>query len=564
MSHELHSEQDIPHRIDGRYRVERRLGSGSFATVYKAVNIINRRNYAIKLEPLTDQTSQSSVEREADILKRLSQGTPVGIPRVHWFGRESNFDVLVLDLLGPSLQDLISIRTKFSALTIQFIGEQLLSRLQYIHSQGYIHGDVQPQNILTGVDHHTIFLVDFGLSRPYCHLATGKHLPFRYKCGLNGTPAFTSINSHLGAEPGRRDDLESLVYVLIYLLSGTLPWLKVTRRKKPNLSAVLKHKCTTAVEQLCDEYQFPELSSMLLYARMLSFSETPNYEYLCSLLRTALPQPVDEARSIQHLLTIEEDLHTDPLPSTCKEVLPYQHLVYVPRPVKEFCTINKGIECNFARAALYRLCAKDAVPPGTVALISAGIKCVLHAISKHGNIQDLGKLYESVQAQEYEYFHDMIGKVLEDRKGGHIFEDQLEKWARKTRCGLERVLKQSGDDNEPPSPSPERHPSPLRIASPALPPTVEHMDSSTPMSSPLPWIHLLPSAHHYFQYLPDCFASPESIQLYQECQHELARENWRLGRPSNFLPTAEQDLSPSPSLSFIVPDEEEPSFYFTI
>ena len=91
------------------------------------MNIINHRNYAIKLEPLTDQTSQSSVEREADILKRLSQGTPVGIPRVHWFGRESNFDVLVLDLLGPSLQDLVSIRTKFSALTIQFIGEQLVS-----------------------------------------------------------------------------------------------------------------------------------------------------------------------------------------------------------------------------------------------------------------------------------------------------------------------------------------------------------------------------------------------------------------------------------------------------
>ncbi|KAG6372612.1 hypothetical protein JVT61DRAFT_7358 [Boletus reticuloceps] len=124
---------------------------------------------------------------------------------------------------------------------------------------------------------------------------------------------------------------------------------------------------------------------------------------------------------------------------------------------------SKGIERNFAHAALYRLCAevydgksqkqlgdtsefKDAVPPGAVALISAG--CVLRAISKHGNIQDLGKLCESVQAQEYERFHDMIGKVFEDRKGGRIFEDQLEKWARKARCGLERVLKQSGDDNE--------------------------------------------------------------------------------------------------------------------
>ncbi|KAF8548223.1 hypothetical protein OG21DRAFT_1526637 [Imleria badia] len=207
----------------------------------------------------------SSLERESQILEELCKDAPVGIPRVHWFGREANFNVLVLDLLGPSLQRLIETCIKFDPVTVWHVGDQLaawptqLSRLQYIHSHGYIHGDVktanlsmlanrkqgivgkqmvkekipkgvekdrtvsnvssvfgdlglwrtmcelysdvQRQNILTVVDHSTIFLIDFSLSKPYLHLTTGKHLPFCPKCGLNGTPAFASINNHMGDCP---------------------------------------------------------------------------------------------------------------------------------------------------------------------------------------------------------------------------------------------------------------------------------------------------------------------------------------------------------------------------
>ncbi|KAG6369303.1 kinase-like domain-containing protein [Boletus reticuloceps] len=282
------------------------------ATVYKAINIINRRNYAIKLEPV-HHGKPSSLEQESCILNHLHEGTAVGIPHVHWFGRESNFDTLVLDLLGPSLQNLVTLRERFNIITVQHVGDQLvsfmyakvvsysslmafqLSSLQYIHSRGYVHGDVQPFNILIGVDPSpAVFLVDFGLSKPYRHLTTGKHVPFRWKCDLTGTPTFASINGHLGGETGRRDDLESMVYVLIYLLSGSLPWLQICPHKKPTPFTVLKLKQTTAVEQLCSKYNAPELATMLLYARMFSFTDTPNYDYMCYLLRSAVPQAIGD------------------------------------------------------------------------------------------------------------------------------------------------------------------------------------------------------------------------------------------------------------------------------
>ena len=130
----------------------------------------------------------------------------------------------------------------------------------------------------------TIYLIDFGLFKHYCHNMTGKHVPFCLKCGLTRMPAFASINSHLGGEMDRHDNIESLVYVLVYLLSSSLPWLQITHHKTPKISAVLTLKQTMAVKQLCDKQGFPELSKLLLYACMLSFSDTPNYDYMCCLL----------------------------------------------------------------------------------------------------------------------------------------------------------------------------------------------------------------------------------------------------------------------------------------
>jgi len=128
----------------------------------------------------------------------------------------------------------------------------------------------------------TVFIIDFGVAKEYRNTGTGAHISFRQGQCLAGTPAFASINSHAGFELGRRDDLESLVYMLIYFLRGSLPWLTDDHKKLSN-SSVLELKVNASVDCLCRETP-PEIASMLVYSRVLAFSEEPDYCYLHSLL----------------------------------------------------------------------------------------------------------------------------------------------------------------------------------------------------------------------------------------------------------------------------------------
>lgn len=170
------------------------------------------------------------------------------------------------------------------------IGLQILDRIEYIHSQGLIHRDIKPDNFLIGKDNketNQIFMIDFGLAKKY-KTKDGQHIPYKDNKNLTGTARYASINTHLGIEQGRRDDLEGLIYMLIYFCLGQLPWQNMdAKNKKEKYEKILEKKLTTSPEELCAglPYQFVAL---LKYIRNVFFDQKPNYSYIRQQLEEVL------------------------------------------------------------------------------------------------------------------------------------------------------------------------------------------------------------------------------------------------------------------------------------
>ena len=158
--------------------------------------------------------------------RNLKVELDVGIPKVHHYGIVGKYNVLVMDLLGDSLEDLFQFcRKRFDLKTVLMVGSQMLTRIEYVHMQRYIHRDIKPDNFLmgTGKKKAKVYMIDFGLAKKYVS-SEGKHAVYREGKELTGTARYASQNSHLGIEQSRRDDLAGLMYVLLYFMRGSLPW----------------------------------------------------------------------------------------------------------------------------------------------------------------------------------------------------------------------------------------------------------------------------------------------------------------------------------------------------
>ncbi|SJM87258.1 related to Casein kinase I homolog 3 [Zygosaccharomyces bailii] len=320
------------HVVGIHYAVGNKIGEGSFGVIFEGENILNNgyggredefgkrtaEPVAIKFEPRRSDAPQLRDEfRAYRILNNCR-----GIPHAYYFGQEGMHNVLILDLLGPSLEDLFEwCGRRFSIKTTCLVAKQMIDRVRTIHEHDLIYRDIKPDNFLISEfqrtlpdqqviksvalsangDPNLIYMVDFGMAKQYRDPRTKQHIPYRERKSLSGTARYMSINTHFGREQSRRDDLESLGHVFFYFLRGSLPWqgLKALNNKLKYEKIGLTKQKLNPDELLMDSIP-PQFSAYLKYARALRFEEEPDYDYLISLMDDVL-----------HCMGMEDDGHYD-------------------------------------------------------------------------------------------------------------------------------------------------------------------------------------------------------------------------------------------------------------
>lgn len=271
---------------NGKFELQKRLGSGCFGDVYKGINTATKEEVAIKVED--QKTEAPQLKNEADVLDALKGNGTNGTSAVqgfttpyHFYGTEGHWNVLVMPMLSRSLEDCVQIcKGRFSVKTALMVADQVLRRIEYLHSKGILHRDIKPENFMWGIKEkqHHCHLIDFGLSKRY---HDGKnHIVFKQGRSLTGTARYASLNAHRGYEQGRRDDLEAIGHMLIYFLRGSLPWSGLeAKTKEEKYRKIHQKKESVPLDELCTGYPscFKE---EIRITRDLQFKERPDYNML--------------------------------------------------------------------------------------------------------------------------------------------------------------------------------------------------------------------------------------------------------------------------------------------
>ena len=268
-----------------KYLIIKKLGEGSFGLIYSAKTQHNW--YAVKLE--SRNRGQNLLENEACIMYYLRGKR---IPSIKSYANDLNFNILVMELMGKSLEEIFESlpKKKMSVNCVAKIGIQMIEILEYIHKKHIIHRDIKPDNFVMGRGDKSkyVYLLDFGLAKKYRSSTTLKHYRMTKKKNLTGTARYASINALNGLTQSRRDDLEAVGYVLMYFLRGKLPWqgLRV-KNKEDRYHKIMEIKQETSPSLLC--HGFPkEFKKYVEYTRNLEYEQDPDYEMLKNLFKTVL------------------------------------------------------------------------------------------------------------------------------------------------------------------------------------------------------------------------------------------------------------------------------------
>ena len=274
-----------------KYRLVEKLGEGTFGMIFKCES--SDGLCAFKFEKKRPN-KRSLLKLESDIMIELKGP---GIPRIISYIEEGDYNIMIMELLGKSLESLLkaSPEKKLSLKTVCLLGIEMLKILKYIHDRHYIHRDIKPDNFSIGYSNPSkLYLLDFGLAKKYRSSKTLEQKKMMKNKKLTGTARYASINALKGYDQSRRDDLESIGYVLAYLLRGNLPWQGiVVKTKEEKYAKILYKKQYFTPEQLLIGYP-SELVNYIKYCRLLEYEQEPDYNYLTGLLINIIKNELKE------------------------------------------------------------------------------------------------------------------------------------------------------------------------------------------------------------------------------------------------------------------------------
>lgn len=261
MADSMNTNEIIGRTYFNKFKITKKLGQGSFGQVYQGFNLETNDLVALKFvfNNIFIQELKSSnnnlLETEAYRLIYLKGD---GIPKVICYGNNKKYNILVLQLLGKSLEQLYLLNgKKLSLKTTCIIGLQMLERIKFVHEHFHIHRDIKPDNFVMGIeeDENKVYIIDFGLSKKFKSQSKNMHIPFKTNKNMTGTARYCSINTHLGYEQSRRDDLESIGYVLVYFLRGFLPWQGIKiKSNEDQYAKICEKKQSISLKELCEGF----------------------------------------------------------------------------------------------------------------------------------------------------------------------------------------------------------------------------------------------------------------------------------------------------------------------
>jgi serine/threonine protein kinase len=256
--------------ISNKYILLEKIGNGSFGQIFKGENIRTKEKVAIKMCAVDNP--YNLLKNEAKVYQLI--GSIAGFPHLKWFGVENDMQYLVINLLGVSLSHFKKENGRISITFAAIIGIQMISRLQVFHNLGLIHRDIKPDNFVFGLNNNfnLIYLIDYGFSIGYKNSGENTKVS-----DIIGTINYISLNVHKKYEPSRRDDLESVCYVLLYLLD-LMSWERFKDSSIQNMERIILEK-----ENIYLDKEVPFFIRIILqYIRNLSVDAEPNYDWIIS------------------------------------------------------------------------------------------------------------------------------------------------------------------------------------------------------------------------------------------------------------------------------------------